>query len=115
MKKMKHKLILEIPKKELENYLKIAAENHNLDDRQNGEGDQQNNGYRFVLDLPNENLEIKGDGEIYGYGDFRFSNSEEPMYYSITIQPDAVDVVKMAEIVSKRMNKAKNLFETLSD
>lgn len=110
----KHKLNLEIPKEQLEAYLKIASANWDKDDKDNAEGDQQGKGYRFELELSNDNLEIDSDGEIYCYGDFNLQQDETPIFYSLTFMPDTIDVVKFCEIVSKKMNKAKSLFESIT-
>jgi len=111
---MKHKLVLEIPKDKLDKYLKVAESNWDKDDKDNVEGENQGIGYRFELELPNENMNIEKDGEIYCYGDFRLPQDEDPIYYSLTIKPDAVDTIKFCEIVSKKMNKAKSLFESIT-
>ena len=111
---MKYKLNLHIPKKQLEAYLKIAEANWDKDDKDNCEGKEVGKGYIFELELPNESMEIQSDGEMYYYGDFKLPKDNDPVFYNLTIEFDAIDTVKFCEIVTKKMNKAKALFESLA-
>lgn len=99
---------LTFDKKFLDSILARAAKVHDDDDKENGDGSSVGQGYKFKVQMKQQSCDVE-DAKFH----ISYSTENGEIWMHITHDFDEQDHIKLAEVIIKKLNKAKALFETL--